>query len=98
MAAGGQAGRDPYYHGWNVVAACILAQVATNGLITNSISLFVREWTVELHAPVSQLLLPVAAMTIVAALLCPAIGSWADRYPARWLFGIGFAGIALVCF
>jgi MFS family permease len=83
-----------WYHGWNITAVCILSQVAANGLTYNAYSLFLRDWSAELHAPISQLQLPVAAMALVAALIAPFVGSLADRYPARRLLGWGLLGIA----
>src|SRR5438445_10225915 len=70
----GSAQQRGWYHGWNVVAVCVLSQVAANGLTYNAYSLFLRGWSEELHAPVSQLQLPIAAMALVAALISPMIG------------------------
>src|SRR5215470_6957159 len=84
-----------WYHGWNVVAVCILSQVAANGLTYNAYSLFLRGWSLELHTPVSKLQLPVAAMAFVAAFISPFVGSFADKYLARRLFAIGLIGMAL---
>jgi MFS family permease len=84
-----------WYHGWNIVAVCVLSQVAANGLTYNAYSLFLRDWSAQLHAPVSQLQLPIAAMALVAALLSPMVGVLADKFPARRLFGWGLLGIAI---
>ncbi|HTV96162.1 MAG TPA: MFS transporter [Steroidobacteraceae bacterium] len=84
-----------WYYGWNIVAATVLSQVAANGLTYNCFSLFVHDWSRDLHAPISQLQLTVAAMVLVAALASPVIGSLADRFPARKLFAPGLLGIAL---
>jgi MFS family permease len=84
-----------WYHGWNIVAVCILSQVAANGLTYNTYSLFLRDWSAQLHAPVSQLQLPIAAMALVAALLSPLVGGFADKYPARRLLALGLVGIAI---
>lgn len=96
MAANTEAGRPfGWYHGWNIVAVCVLAQLAANGLAINSMSLFLGSWSHDLHAPISQLLiamLPMAALTAVAS---PIVGALADKYPTRWLFGLGLAGIAI---
>jgi hypothetical protein len=43
-----------WYHGWNIIAVCILSQVAANGLTYNTYSLFLRDWSAQLHAPISQ--------------------------------------------
>jgi MFS family permease len=84
-----------WYHGWNIVAVCVLSQVAANGLTYNAYSLFLRDWSAQLHAPISQLQLPIAGMALVAALLSPMVGVLADKYPARRLFGWGLIGIAI---
>ena len=84
-----------WYYGWNIVAVIILAQLAANGLTYKAFSLFVHDWSVDLHAPISQLQLSVAAMALVAALVAPAIGTLADKYPARILFATGLAGIGI---
>jgi MFS family permease len=91
----GSAQQRGWYHGWNIVAVCILSQVAANGLTYNAYSLFLRGWSEELHAPVSQLQLPIAGMALVAALISPMIGVLADKYPARRLLGWGLLGMAL---
>lgn len=85
-----------WYYGWNVVAIGILSQVAANGLTYNSFSLFLRDWSTEMHTPISRLQLSIAAMVLPSALLAPFIGSLADKYPARALCACGLLGIA--CF
>ena len=87
-----------WYHGWNIVAVCILLQAVANGLTYNAFSLFLPDWAVELHAPVSQLHLAVAAMALLAALSAPGVGILADRFPARRLFVGGLLGIAAFYF
>jgi MFS family permease len=87
-----------WYYGWNIVAVCILSQVAANGLTYNAFSLFVHDWSADLHAPISQLQLAVAAMALVCALCSPIIGALADKYPARRLFAVGLIGIAIFYF
>ena len=84
-----------WYHGWNIIAVCVLSQVAANGLTYNAYSLFLRDWSADLHAPISQLQLPIAAMALVAALLAPMVGVLADKYPARRLLGWGLLGMAI---
>jgi MFS family permease len=88
-------GARGWYYGWNIVAATILSQVAANGLTYNTFSLFVGNWARELHAPISQLQLAVSAMVLVCALAAPAIGSMADKYPARALFAAGLVGVGV---
>jgi MFS family permease len=84
-----------WYHGWNIVAVAMLAQVAANGLTYNAFSLFLKDWSADLHAPKSKLQLAIAAMGTFAALVSPLVGGWADKYPPRRLFGVGLLGMAL---
>jgi MFS family permease len=84
-----------WYYGWGIVAVCVLSQVAANGLTYNAYSLFLRDWSADLHAPISLLQLPIAAMALLAALLAPVVGVLADKYPARRLLGWGLIGMAI---
>jgi MFS family permease len=84
-----------WYRGWNIVAVCMLSQVAANSLTYNTFSLFLRDWSAQLHTPISRLHLAVAAMILLASLLSPIVGGLADKYPARRLFACGLVGIAL---
>src|SRR3954454_93449 len=98
MSTSAGSGRHgPWYHGWNIVAVAVLSQIAANGLAINSMSLFLQDWARDLHAPVSELLLAILPLAIVAAVSSPVIGSLADKYPARLLFTAGLAGIAIFC-
>lgn len=89
--------RRGWYYGWNIVAVCVLAQVAANGLAINSLSLFLRDWAAELHTQISVLLYAMLALAFVTAGAAPVIGALADRYPSRLLFGAGLAGVAAFC-
>jgi len=83
------------YYGWNIVAVTILSPIAANGLTYNTFSLFVHDWSRDLHAPISQLQLAVAAMALLTAFSAPVIGSLADKCPARKLFAVGLLGIGI---
>jgi MFS family permease len=48
-----------------------------------------------LNVPISQLQLPLGAMLIMCALISPIVGSLADKYPTRTLFGCGLAGMSV---
>lgn len=87
--------RLPWYHGWNIVTACVLAQVAALGLTLNCFSLFLHSWTTELNTPISTLALSVTLFSLGAAIVSPVAGVFADKYPARWLFGAALTGLAL---
>jgi sugar phosphate permease len=94
-ATEGAAQRHGWYHGWNIVAVCVLAQTVANGLPVNAFSLFLRDWSAQLHTPISTLQLGIAAFGLFCAFLSPKAGVFADKYPARWLMGGGLIGIAL---
>ena len=87
--------QGPWYYGWNVVAVCILSQVACNGLTYNAYSLFLKSWSSDLHAKVSLLQLPIAGMGVMCAVTSPFIGALADRTPPKRLFAFGLLGMAL---
>lgn len=84
-----------WYHGWTIVAVCILCQSVANGLTYNALSLFLRPWSLDLHTPISRLTLGVAIMGTVCAAVSPLVGALADKYPARRLFVCGLLGMAL---
>lgn len=87
-----------WYYGWNIVAVCVLSQVAANGLTYNALSLFLGDWSKQLHAPISFLQLTVTGMVLVCAPISPFIGQLADRYPPRRLFACGLLGMAAFYF
>jgi len=89
--------RGGWYHGWNIVTVCILAGVAANGLPINAFSLFLHDWSAQLHASISTLELGIAACGLTCAVLSPVAGMLTDRYPARTLLACGVAGMALFC-
>lgn len=97
-AGGGATRRIGWYHGWNIVAVCILSQAAANGMSINAFSLFLHDWSADLHSSISTLQLGMGACGLVSASLSPFIGVLADKYPARWLMGGGLVGIVLVAF
>jgi MFS family permease len=91
MTRGQGASRLGWYYGWNIVALCVLSQAAANGVSINAFSLFLHDWSAELHTPVSTLQLPVAGLALVGAVLSPVIGAFADKYPAKLLLALGLA-------
>jgi MFS family permease len=84
-----------WYYGWNIVAVGILSQLAANGLTYNCFPLFLKNWSADLHVQISQVQLALAAMTILAAVFSPVVGTLADKYPARRIFSAGLLGMAL---
>ncbi|HKT14790.1 MAG TPA: MFS transporter [Allosphingosinicella sp.] len=89
--------RGLWYHGWNIVVLVVLSQIAANGLALNSMSLFLQDWSRDLHAPISALLLATLPFAIVISLSSPFIGMFADKYPARLLIASGLIGIVIFC-
>src|ERR1700730_16367861 len=100
-----------WYHGWNIVAVCVLSQVAANGLTYNAYSLFLRDWAAQLHVAISAATAAwqvVALYALLAPLaLCLSTAVTANALISRWFvrrlglalglsaFGIGMAGVLL---
>ncbi len=89
--------RRGWYHGWNIVAVCVLSSAVANGLPVNAFSLFLQDWSTQLHAPISFFQLGLAALGLFSAFCSPYVGILSDKYPARWLMGGGLLGMALLC-
>ena len=85
-----------HYYGWNIVAGCILSQVAGMGLTLSCYSLFLLGWSKEFGAPISQLALGMAIFAFGCMVFAPMAGFMADKYPVRRLMAGGLAGIALL--
>ena len=77
------------YYGWVIVGATVLAQIAGHALPVNSFSLFLREWSRDLHVPISQLLLALSSLGLLSSVWSPLVGYFADKWPARWLVAAG---------
>jgi len=89
--------RRGWYYGWNIVAVSVLSTILVNGLAGNSFSLFLHDWSAELHCPISSLLLGMSIMGISIAFVGPFAGVMADKYSIRLVFGIGLAAITFMC-
>jgi MFS family permease len=85
--------RPRWYHGWNIVAVCVLSQVAALGLTLNCFSLFLAQWDHDFHTKASTLEGAVLAFALVCAGVAPVAGTLADRVPARWIFGPAIVGL-----
>ncbi len=90
--------RGCWYYGWNIVAICILSQVAASAMAVNSFSLFLSDWSAQLHMPISSFQLGLGGGGLGCALIAPLVGVCVDRYSSRALFGSGLALMALFCF
>lgn len=86
--------RGRWYHGWNIVAVCVLSQVAALGLTINCFSLFLPLWSKDFGLPVSTLTTAITIFSLGCSVVVPFAGAFADRFPARWLFGLALAGLA----
>jgi MFS family permease len=84
-----------WYYGWSIVAVLMLSQVAGNALSYNSFPQFVPQWAAEMHTLPSRFQLSIMAMLLGLAPASMVVGAWADKYPARRLFGAGLVGVAL---
>lgn len=84
-----------WYYGWNIVAVCVVSQVSALALTLNCFSLFLHDWTHAFAVPVSLLTLSITIFSAGCALFAPFAGLAADRYPARWVFGLALAVLAL---
>jgi sugar phosphate permease len=94
----GAAERSGWYYGWKIVVVCVLSQIAVYGVPINALSLFLRPWSVELHVPISRILLfGFGGYGTVYALVSPIVGFCSDKYPSRRLFSAGLAGMAVFC-
>jgi MFS family permease len=87
--------RRGWYHGWNIVAVCVMSITVANGLTFNALSLFLKPLAADLHTQISSLTLGIGGMVFVCAVLSPVIGTLADRLPARRLLATGLLGMAL---
>jgi len=88
--------RPSYYHGWNIVTACVLSQMSALGLTMNCFSLFVQGWSAEFHTPISALALGVMIFGLVCSVFVVPAGLAVDKFPVRRVFGLGLVAVALL--
>jgi len=87
--------RTSWYHGWNVVAVCVLSQVAALGVATNCFSFFLEPWSREFGMPMSTLTLSITLFSVSCAVLAPIAGRICERYSVRHIFVIATLGVVL---
>ncbi len=97
MANAASGAKTGWYHGWNIVAVCILAGIAASSLPVNGFSLFLQGWSRDLHVPFSTATLGITCFGLGAAVLSPFAGLITDRFPARIILACGIAGMAVFC-
>ncbi len=52
MPKAGTPARPPaWYHGWNIVAVCVVSQVSALALTITCFSLFLKDWTQAVAVP-----------------------------------------------
>jgi MFS family permease len=61
------------------------------------LSLFLHNWSAELHVGMSALQALMMPFVLAAAATAPFVGYFADKCPTRWLFGGGLLGITAFC-
>ncbi|MBV9508858.1 MAG: MFS transporter [Caulobacteraceae bacterium] len=88
--------RPRWYYGWNIVAVGIIAQIAAMALTMNCFSLFLGSWAHEFNAPLSEFELAVTVLSFVCVPTAMVTGVIAGRYPAKWVFGLSLAAVALI--
>lgn len=84
-----------YHYGWNIVGACVLAQMGALGLAINCLTLFLTGWSAEFGVPVSTLSFAVLTFTLATAALAPFLGILVDRFSTRWIVTGALAGMVV---
>jgi len=88
--------RRGWYHGWNIVAVCVLSQVASLGVTLNCFSLYLPAWKHEFGVPISVLTLATAIFSAGCSVVAPMVGVVLERMSARWVFGLALLGLAAI--
>lgn len=88
----------PWYHGWNVLAVCLLFQALSFGGPLFCFTFFVRPWTETFGVSPAEIIIGATAMQIAMGFSAPVIGRGMDRLSIRMLvsLGAGCLGLGLV--
>jgi MFS family permease len=78
-----------WYHGWNIVALCVLLEMAGVGLTIICNSLFMPSWTKTFGVPVSTIAMGITFFSFGTVAIGYMIGIWTTRYTTRRLFLTG---------
>jgi MFS family permease len=85
-----------YYHGWNIVAVCIVSQFTALGILVNCFSLFVEGWHAAFGTPISTLATGITLFSLSCAVWAPWVGVLAERFELRKIMVTALLGVALV--
>jgi Arabinose efflux permease len=84
----------PWYHGWNIVAVCIVAQAAGLGVMANCFSFFLADWSAAFRVPVSTMVLAITLFSFPCAFFAPVAGWAVDRFSVSRIILVGMAVVA----
>jgi len=87
--------RTPWYHGWNMVAICVLIQAGSMGVAVSCFSFFLQDWSREFRMPVSEIILAMTLFSIGCSIWAPIVGGMVQRLPLKRLFTVGVLGIGV---
>lgn len=76
-------GSTRWYHGWNIVALCVLIQCASLGVSINCMTFFLEDWSREFKMPVSEIVLALPLFSIVSCAMQPWVGAMVAKHPAK---------------
>jgi len=83
-----------WYHGWNIVAVCIIMQGAGLGVMANCFSFFLEDWSATFRVPVSTMVLAITLFSFPCAFLAPVAGWVVARFSVRRVMLLGMATVA----
>jgi len=84
-----------WYHGWNIVAVCIVMQGAGLGVMANCFSLFLADWSATFRVPISTMVLAITLFSFPCAFMAPAAGWAVARFSAKRVILLGMASVAV---
>ncbi|MGE0384978.1 MAG: MFS transporter [Gammaproteobacteria bacterium] len=84
-----------WFHGWNIIGACLLFQMLTMGVVQSSFTIWVQPWMTEFGTTRAQTMVALMAVHFAGAVLSAFAGRAMDRFELRWLVAGGIALFAL---
>lgn len=85
----------PWYHGWNVVAVCLLFQAMSFGGPLFCFTFFVRPWAESFQVANSVIMIASTAVSLAMGLIAPFAGRAIDRLSIRFIVALGAVMIGL---